>query len=91
MITEWLLGIAADIIGWLLGSLPAVQAPGWLTSITSNVSTVMGGVDGMSAWIPWPLLVTVGGACLASWLVGLTVKVVRIVASFVTLGGGSAA
>ena len=41
--------------------------------------------------MPVPLIITVLGALIAAWLTGFVIKVARIVASFLTLGGGSAA
>lgn len=91
MITEWVIGVLVGAVHGLLGTLPVMTPPAWLTGAAGNASTVMGTVNGMGTWMPWPILLTVSAACLTTWLVGFGIKVVRIIASFVTLGGGSAA
>jgi len=45
----------------------------------------------MGVWFPSTLVITVLTGVLALWLVGFGIKIVRIVASFFTAGGGSAA
>lgn len=91
MITEQVLSWFGSFIQFL-GSVvqfPTVPSffgsvPGWIVSASSYVA-------GTGVWIPWTLL----GVVIAAWMVSLgaalAVKLVRIVASFFTAGGGSAA
>ena len=45
---------------------------------------------GLGAWIPLNLAANVATALLACLVIGFAIKLVRIVVSFVTVGGGSA-
>jgi hypothetical protein len=45
----------------------------------------------MGVWFPAPLVLTVLGALLTIWLVSFSIKVIRMVVSLFTGGGGSAA
>lgn len=91
MITDYLIKWFADLTHVLLGWLPAVPVPSWLGDADGLMGTVFGYAGSMGVWFPVPLAVTVTGAILAAWGIGFAVKAVRIVASFFTLGGGSAA
>ena len=91
MVTDAVVGWAASFVAWIGGlvSLPAV--PTFLSSLGGYVGTASSYVTGTGVWMPWSLLVTVIGAWAVCLLAALVVKVVRIIASFLTLGGGSAA
>lgn len=91
MITDALIQLLGTVVHGLLSVLPHVSAPGWLSASDGAVSTVFQYADSMGVWFPTGLAVTVLGALLATWGVGFAIKGVRIVLSFLTLGGGSAA
>ena len=91
MVTDAILNLFSTIIGSLLGALPTITVPGWLSSASGFASTIAGYGSGLGVWIPAGLIMTVAGALLLAWLAGFGVKLARIVASFLTLGGGSAA
>lgn len=92
MITEFFVWIMAATARLVFSVFPAGPESG---STASSVQTALGTVFGFAAdlsnWLPWgsiaPAVAVVGGILLA---VGI-VKLVRIVASFLTFGGGSAA
>lgn len=91
MITGALLEAGAWLLHVLLSALPVVTVPDWLASISGAMSLVFQAAGSMGVWFPAGLLVTVLMAVLSLWLVGFAIKIVRIVASFFTAGGGSAA
>lgn len=91
MVTDALLDLLRSIVSALLGTLPLVTVPSWLASGSAAASDIAAMGSGLGVWIPAGLIMTVTGALLAAWLAGFAVKGVRIVASFLTLGGGSAA
>ncbi|MEV5004018.1 hypothetical protein [Nocardioides sp. LML1-1-1.1] len=80
-------GIARGIAS-LFGSLPA---PTWIGDFGSAWGSFVGLGASLDPWVPWNLLVTVVTAILACVAVSLGVKMVRIVLSLFTGGGGSAA
>ena len=91
MITEWLLGVGGWLLHTLLSALPVVTVPTWISGSDSAFSTVFSAADSMGVWFPTTLVVSVLTGVLTLWVVGFGIKVVRIVASFFTAGGGSAA
>ena len=90
MITDALIGFFFNVIGALLDLLPHFTVPSWM-SATGPMGTVFTYAGSMGAWFPTSLAVTVLLAILTAYGVGFAIKGVRIVASFFTLGGGSAA
>jgi hypothetical protein len=90
MITDTLLNFFLGIVGSILSFLPTNEPPAWLTSTGGAVGTIYGYASQMGVWFPVTLVRNVVLAVLAAWLAGWVIKAVRIVASFVTVGGGSA-
>jgi hypothetical protein len=91
MITEALMSVLSGFVNSVLGSLPTIPVPTWLSDLSSGVSTIAGYGAGLGVWMPVPLIVSVVTTVVAAWLVAFGIKIARIVASFLTLGGGSAA
>jgi hypothetical protein len=90
MIVEWLLGAVSWLWQHLIANVPFPAVPDWLTSTASATSSLSSHFAGLGAWLPFPLLSTIGAAWLLVLVASLGLKVVRIVASFMTVGGGSA-
>lgn len=96
MITEALMDAVGAVWGWLLALLPSVSLPEWVAGegSTSLVSMLQLGVSlpkYFDGWVAASVVYGFAALCLTAFVVRWAVKVVRIVASFVTLGGGSAA
>lgn len=90
MIVEWFLAVAKAVVTGVLSVIPSVSVPSWLSGRNSTLSNVLGYFTGFGAWIPLNLAGAVIGSLLVLVGVSFTVKVVRIVLSYVTAGGGSA-
>lgn len=90
MIAEGLIVVGVGFVNFFLGLLPKTSAPAWLDNGTGYLATVWGYASGLGAWIPWSLVGTVLTAVLLCVVLGFGIKVARIVASYFTLGGGSA-
>jgi hypothetical protein len=90
MITEALANFFLGLVAALLSFLPTNDPPAWLTGIGGAIGTVYGYAGQMGVWFPVTLVRNVALAVLGAMLAGFVVKVVRIIASFVTVGGGSA-
>lgn len=91
MVIDWLLGIVESVLTTVLGWLPVVEAPAWLSTAGGWIATVGTYVEGTGVWIPWAVIAGVIAAWVVAMATMVTIKGVRIVASFLTLGGGSAA
>ena len=90
MITAAVLDILTLIIGGLLDALPVTTPPAWISTGVSYMPQVFTFAASMGVWFPWSLLGIVLAAVVTTWVGGFVVKVVRIVISHVTGGGGSA-
>lgn len=95
MITQWLVEIVGNVVTWILGLLPTLTVPEYLSGTgggTANgtVTDAVSGLWSFDAFLPVTQLVAACALVLASLLVAVTVRVVRIVASFLTAGGGAA-
>jgi hypothetical protein len=89
VITTWIV----QALGWLwsqvLASFPTVTVPGWLASAPGVTDALVDRLGGLGAWFPFSVLGAVLGSAVLIAGVALTIRVVRIVASFLTLGGGA--
>jgi hypothetical protein len=79
----------------VLGLIPDVTIPAYLTgtgpgTLAGTVSDLVASLAGINPWLPLAQLVAAAGLVLASMICAGVVKLVRIVSSYVTLGGGSA-
>jgi hypothetical protein len=90
VITDAIINFFMGLVAALLSFLPTNTPPAWLTTIGGAVGTVYGYAGQMGVWFPVTLVRNVALAVLASILAGFVIKAVRIIASFVTVGGGSA-
>lgn len=91
MVTDLILSVLGNVVSFFIGLMPTIEAPDWLTSVIDFVAMVVTNALALGNWIPWPM---VGLAFLFVWssfLIALGIRVARIVASFLTAGGGSAA
>lgn len=91
MITDAIIGLLTNLVNTLLGSLPTFAMPSWFAAAAGPIQTVMGVGASLGAWVPTGLVITVLTALLAANGVAFGIKIARIVASFATFGGGSAA
>jgi len=92
MVWEWLMNRVADMVVWLSEQITAVipPVPSWVVSLPGYIQTLSGYLGTVSHWLPVGMLIVVIGALAATWVAGLAIKGIRIVASFLTLGGGGA-
>jgi hypothetical protein len=90
MVTEWILDLLVSFWEWLISSIPWPEPPEWFEQLEDGIGFINDHITGLSAWLPFPLLGTVLTAVFTLLLLSLGLKVARIVASFLTAGGGSA-
>lgn len=90
MIVEAVVSLLVALVEGALSLLPSAEPPGWFLDAGSQWSALMGQVGLLGNWMPVNLATTIVGAVLGSWVIGFTIKVVRLVLSYFTAGGGSA-
>lgn len=92
MITEFLIWVVSEfvrLIFWLLPDLPE-PAP-LLGGVQSGIGQVVAAAGALSFWVPFGATAAALGVVAVVAGVVFGIKLVRIVASFLTGGGGSAA
>lgn len=72
------------------GGWATADPPDWLDSAEPAIETLFAGGASMGVWLPIQFGLTAAATVLAFKFAGLLVKIVRIVASLLTAGGGSA-
>lgn len=72
------------------GGWATADPPGWLDNAEGVLRTLFQGGASMGAWLPIQFAVGCIGVVLAVKLLALGIRIVRIIASFLTAGGGAA-
>lgn len=92
MVTEALLSFLLAIPEVVLGWLPDVQAPAWLTTtLPAAVQSIVSGLHSLDALLPVEVVAACLAALLAACTAAVAIKLSRMVLSLATGGGGSAA
>ena len=96
MILDLILSWVSHVVAWVLTLMPTFTLPRYLTGTGTNTmaGTITGAVSSLwslNAWFPTDQVFAAAGVVLAALTAAVGVRVVRIVASFLTAGGGSAA
>lgn len=89
MITEWFLSLGATIIEWVLRLFDDIKVPGWILTFDDTWNAVVEPLDGLSAWVPWTVVIGITVFCLTTWFVCLVIKYCRAIASYIPLFGGA--
>lgn len=86
------------IMTWIVERLEAFGAelaelvpdpPGWALNAAASVSEVAAFASTFGHWVPWSLVVAVLLVVVGCIVAAFLIRIVRIVASFMTLGGGA--
>jgi hypothetical protein len=78
-------------VSFVTNALPSGGPPAWLGDVDGYFAQIWTAGAGLGAWVPWTLVGTIFAAVITSMFAGFTIKVIRVIASFFTGGGGSAA
>lgn len=90
MITEAVISLLYEVGSLVVGLVPTTDPPAWVSDVGTYLDQIWQIGDGLGVWIPWTLLAAVTAAVLVCVGVGFAIRLARIVASFLTLGGGAA-
>lgn len=88
MIIEFLIGVAANVVDWLAGTINGWAPDAWFTDLGERINDVTSSLDGLGVWVDW---LVIGGcvvAVLGAWTLFGNVKLTRVAASHVPLVGG---
>lgn len=85
---EWLQGLFAGVWDWIVDGIEVPAPPAWLTEASALVGQLMDYAGQLGHWVPWPVAVAVALFVVGCLVAALVIQIVRIIASFATLGGG---
>lgn len=91
MILDALLNALTNAAVFVFGLFPTWSLPSWWNNAMTGWGTIVAGISDLAHWVP---LNAVGQVAIAVFLVSafaFGVRVLRIVLSFISGGGGSAA
>ncbi len=91
VIIQWCLAALAAVFDKVFTAMPPLPVPAWFTGAGDAISGLFGDAVTMGVWIPIPLALNVALTLFAAMFGGAAIKLARIIASFLTAGGGSAA
>lgn len=91
MIIQLIMGVLDAIVGGIFSIMPDVAVPGWFTGSLDAIGGLFGAATTMGVWIPVPLALAVASILFMAMMGGAIIKLARVIASFVSGGGGSAA
>jgi hypothetical protein len=74
-------------LGPLWGSIPG--PPAWFTDHLGELETLWSYVRAFDTWIPVNLAFTVAAAVVGSYVLGWLIGLARVIASYLTFGGGA--
>ena len=75
----------------LIQLMPTVDIPTWVSTTVSLWSDMLEGAAGMSHWINFPAIASAATFILGATLISISLKIIRMVISLASGGGGSAA
>lgn len=89
MIIEWLVKVAVGFWQFLADMFPDWELPPELLDADGMIAQVFSFGQGLEPFVNWPLVGALGLIPLAVWVIGLTVRMVRLLLSHVPFIGGN--
>lgn len=91
MIVEWFIDQAVAFLTFLFDSFPAPDLGDFFSQVDEYLIWFSANTDWIDEVIPLPLIGALIGFKLLALTAGWSIKIIRIVASYLTLGGGMGA
>lgn len=88
MIIEWLVTIAANVVGWISDNLLTWDGA-QPRAIWSEMEGMVAQVGSMGVWIDWASIATAVGLAVTVWLACLAIKAVRALIAHIPQIGGA--
>jgi hypothetical protein len=93
MVTNAIVTIFGTVVTWVLGLFPTISLPSYLTAtgsgtVNGTMTSLMTSLWSFDAFLPVTQVIAAGALVLAALFLAVTLRVIRIAASFFTLGGG---
>lgn len=91
MIFDLVVSVLAGVVAWLATLFGSLTLPSWWLDVRGQIQQLSDQAAGFGAFVPMGTVVAAAGFVVACLAAAMVIKLVRIVASFITAGGGSAA
>ena len=91
MITRTIIQLLGGLVAWLVTIMPAPTMPSWYAPIPGFLASVGSAVSQFSYWLPVSLISTMLIFVTGARIFPVVIRIVRVVVSLFTGGGGSAA
>lgn len=91
MVFEWLASALSSVFSWFVSWAPAPPVPSFFDDAAAATSQLGDLFAELSPWFPVGLVALILAAWAVALAAGIAIKLGRILLSFITLGGGSAA
>ena len=91
MIISWIITELTSFVTWVINGIPAPSVPSWMSALDGQIASVVDFINSLGAWVPSTMLVTVITAFVAVFILTIGIRLTRLIASFLTGGGGSVA
>lgn len=89
MIVEWLIGLAVGLWEFFAGLFPDWSAPPQLLQADGMIEQLFQYGQGLEPFADWALLGALGAIPLLVWVIGITVRAVRLLLGHVPGIGGN--
>lgn len=89
MITAAIVGMLAGLASLVFLAVPDIPVPGWLTDQSGAWGALLHGAAALNQFVPLGTAIAILGAVVASFGIGVVIRLTRMIISHVTGGGGS--
>lgn len=89
MITEWIVTVAAGFFAWIADLFPDWDVPEVLTNPDGMINQLFSFGIGLEPFVNWGLIGVLAAIPLTVWVIGVTVKAVRVLLGHIPGFGGN--
>lgn len=89
MISEWVAGIAVELVAWIASLFGDFEIPQWAYDSRGVMIDLLQTYSGLGVWVDWQAL----GICMAAvggvYAIGVSIKLLRVVVAHIPQFGGA--
>ena len=89
MILEWIVQVAVGLWEWIANLFPDWDPPAELTDPDGMIGQLFAFGQGLEPWVNWGLIGALAAIPFAVWVIGIVVKMVRLLIGHVPWIGGN--
>lgn len=89
MIVEYFLAMTGHFVTGIGGLFPDATLPDWFVNLSANLNAFFARFDGVGVWVNWAVVGPMITLTIGWWLIGLLIKLVRVVIGHIPAFGGN--